>query len=125
VTLWKDSRGTNNGFSADLFDAETGLAQVERAGPPVGYASAAAAMAFTAAVIGGLTAPGVHLAGYLLGAPLTAISVALFRHKDIRGRSSSWYVPSRPIQRLVRVALVTGMAAGAWHAFWLATEIAK
>ncbi len=112
-------------FSADSFDAEPGSAHVERAGPPVGYAGAAAVMAFAAGGTAGMTAPGVHLVGYLLGALLTAIAVALFRHKDIRGRSSPWYVPSRPIQRLVRVALAAGMVAGAWHAFWLATEIAK
>jgi hypothetical protein len=112
-------------LSADSFDALTGLAQDERAGPPVGYAGAAAVMALAAAVMAGRTAPWAHLAGYLLGAPLTAVAVALFRQGDIRGRVSPWYVPSRPIQRLVRVALVTGIAAGAWHAFWLATEIAK
>jgi hypothetical protein len=112
-------------FSADSFDAETGLAHVERAGPPVGYAGAAVVMAFAAAAITGMTAPRAHCAGYLLGAPLTAIAVALFRHKDIQGRSSPWYVPSRLMHRLVRVALAAGMVAGAWHAFWLATEIAK
>ena len=67
----------------------------------------------------------VSAAGYVLGSLLTTVFVVLHRLLKQRAAREVWYSPRPGLDTLAHTLLVAGLACGAWHAFELATEIAK
>lgn len=96
-----------------------------RSGPP----RRLAALAVTATAAAGLLTPladwRLHVLGYGLGALLSTVAVGLFRRRDAELRTSPTYLPSPALQHAVTGALLVGLGATFWHAFALATELAK
>lgn len=67
----------------------------------------------------------VSAAGYALGSLVTTLFVVVHRLFKQRAAREIWYSPRPGLDTLAQALLVAGLACGAWHAFELATEIAK
>lgn len=67
----------------------------------------------------------VSAAGYVLGSLVTTVFVVMHRLLKQRAARDTWFSPRPQLDSFAQVLLVAGMACGAWHAFELATEIAK
>lgn len=65
------------------------------------------------------------VAGYLFGAILANILVQLHRRGRNRASSSVWYNPVPRLDLMSKAALAIGLASGFYHAFVVATELAK
>ncbi|MFH5824041.1 hypothetical protein [Georgenia sp. AZ-5] len=65
------------------------------------------------------------VAGYVLGALTVTVLVQVHRILRRRASGSAWYNPRARLDRLATLAVVLGLASGAWHAFVVATELAK
>ena len=63
--------------------------------------------------------------GYVTGSIATAVFVVLHRLQKNRAQRNSWYAPRDALDTAAAAVLCVGLLAGAWHAFLLATEIAK
>ncbi|WP_193314567.1 hypothetical protein [Georgenia ruanii] len=71
------------------------------------------------------TAVRAAAAGYLLGAVAAGVLVQVHRILRRRASASPWYNPAAALDRAATLALVLGLSSGAWHAFVVATELAK
>ena len=92
--------------------------------------AAAATMAVSAALaVTGLLGHQLDLwvavAGYLLGAVLAAALVQVHRAGRNRASSSPWFNPEPALDRLAALTLVAALVSGTWHAYLVATELAK
>jgi hypothetical protein len=67
----------------------------------------------------------ISSAGYVLGSLLTTVFVVVHRLLKQRSAREIWFSPRPQLDTLAHALLVAGLACGAWHAFELATEIAK
>ena len=67
----------------------------------------------------------VSAAGYVLGSLLTTVFVVLHRLLKQRAARETWFSPRPQLDTFAHAILVAGLSCGAWHAFELATEIAK
>lgn len=65
------------------------------------------------------------VAGYLLGAVVVGVLVQVHRILRRRAGASPWYNPAVALERAATLAVVLGLTSGAWHAFVVATELAK
>lgn len=65
------------------------------------------------------------VAGYLLGAVVVTVLVQVHRAARNRASTSPWFNPEPALDRLAAAALTVGLLCGAWHAFVVATELAK
>ncbi|WP_170297347.1 hypothetical protein [Georgenia thermotolerans] len=65
------------------------------------------------------------VAGYLLGAVAAGVLVQVHRILRRRAGASPWYNPAAALERAATLAVVLGLTSGAWHAFVVATELAK
>lgn len=67
----------------------------------------------------------VSAGGYVLGSLVTTVAVVMHRLLKQRAASQAWFCPRPRLDTLAHALLVAGLVCGAWHAFELATEIAK
>ena len=67
----------------------------------------------------------VSAAGYVLGSLVTTMFVVVHRLRKQRAAREVWFSPRPHLDRLAHGLLVVGLVCGAWHAYVLATEIAK
>lgn len=74
---------------------------------------------------GAATAFRLAVAGYLLGALLVPLGVALHRYHREEAKRSPYFDPRARYDKAVAVAMVLGILAAAWHAFVVATELAR
>jgi hypothetical protein len=65
------------------------------------------------------------VAGYLLGAVVVTVLVQVHRATRNRASASPWFNPEPGLDRLAGAAMTLGLLCGAWHAFVVATELAK
>ena len=65
------------------------------------------------------------LLGYVLGAVGTPIFAILHRISFETRRKDPWFVSSKTSNRIVAIALTSGLVAGLANAWFLATELAK
>jgi hypothetical protein len=65
------------------------------------------------------------VAGYLLGAVVVTVLVQVHRAARNKASASPWYNPEPRLDRIAGAAMTLGLLCGAWHAFVLATELAK
>ena len=65
------------------------------------------------------------VAGYLLGAVAVGVLVQVHRILRRRAGASPWYNPAAVLDRAATLAVVLGLTSAAWHAFVVATELAK
>lgn len=100
--------------------------------PPRGPAIGAAAAALGAVALAwwGRSAPAsaavwIPAAGYVLGCVVGTVLVQVHRAARNRAATSPWFNPDLTLDRLAAAAVTVGMLAGIWHAFQLATELAK
>ena len=92
--------------------------------------AAAVAMTVSAGLAAaGLLGPRLDLwaavAGYLLGAVVAAALVQVHRAARNRASSSPWFNPEPALDRLAALTLVAALLSGTWHAYLVATELAK
>jgi hypothetical protein len=99
--------------------------------PPSWAVTAAAASVVASlalALVGvssGFDAVELSVAGYALGSLVTALLVVIHRGLVQRAARQVWYAPRMVLDRIANVLLVTGLLTGAFHAFFLATELAR
>lgn len=67
----------------------------------------------------------LSLIGYALGAVLVPIAAATHRHLREESKRSPYFDPRRRYDRWVLGALSLGLLASGWHAFVIATELAR
>jgi hypothetical protein len=65
------------------------------------------------------------VAGYVLGAVAVTVLVQVHRILRRRASASPWYNPAVALDRAATLAVVLGLTSGVWHAFVVATELAK
>ncbi|WP_127126727.1 hypothetical protein [Georgenia sp. SYP-B2076] len=65
------------------------------------------------------------VAGYVLGGIAVTVLVQVHRALRRRAGASAWYNPQARLDRVATLAVVVGMTSAAWHAFVVATELAK
>jgi hypothetical protein len=93
----------------------------------------AAVWALAAVVLAGLatdtTDPDsfrLAIVGYTLGGVLTPLAVSAHRYlRDEARRSTRYFDPRYAYDRMAVAAMVVGLLAAVWHAFVVATELAR
>lgn len=100
--------------------------------PPLWPSMMTAAAAVLAVVMVPLTldttsvgAVRISVVGYLLGAIVTPLGVALHRYRRDEAKRSPYFDPRHRYDRLAALAMVLGILASVWHAFVVATELAR
>lgn len=63
--------------------------------------------------------------GYVLGAIVVPLGVALHRYRRDEAKRSPYFDPRHRYDRLAALAMVLGLLASVWHAFVVATELAR
>ncbi len=119
-------RGIDSGKEPDMAGAAVASRAVRTSRWPV-LGAVAATLASGALLFLG---PGdvfawAAVAGYVLGAVVVTVLVQVHRAARTRASSSPWFNPERGLDRLAGAALTVGLLCGVWHAFVVATELAK
>lgn len=63
--------------------------------------------------------------GYVLGAVVVPLGVALHRYRRDEAKRSPYFDPRDRYDKLAAAAMVLGLLATVWHAFVVATELAR
>lgn len=96
---------------------------------PSSAALAAAALSVALVAVeltaGSRAAFSAAVAGYVAGALAVTVLVQVHRLLRRRASASPWYNPASRLDRVATLAVALGLATGAWHAFVVATELAK
>lgn len=65
------------------------------------------------------------VAGYVLGALVVPLGVAAHRYLRDEAKRSPYFDPRHRFDRVAGLAMVLGILAAVWHAFVVATELAR
>lgn len=74
---------------------------------------------------GSMAAFRLAVLGYVLGALLVPLGVALHRYKREEAKRSRYFDPRERYDTIAGAAMLLGILSAAWHAFVVATELAR
>lgn len=107
------------------FTSATGTATPVRAPAWPAVAATASALIAVVAILPATSQLLVAVGGYVLGALVTPGFTVAHRFGRRKAANDPFYVPTPAVERLLLVVLVSGIAAGLLHAWFIATELAK
>lgn len=91
----------------------------------LGAAVLSAALALVGRALPASEAFWLPIIGYLAGAVMVTVLVQIHRVSRNRASRSRWFNPDPRLDRVAVAAMTIGLVAALWHAFQIATELAK
>lgn len=67
----------------------------------------------------------LSVVGYVLGAIVVPVGVAVHRFRREEAKRSPYYDPRYAYDKIAAVAMAVGVLSSVWHAFVVATELAR
>jgi len=106
-------------------DSEVRTVPLWPAAATLGFGVVAAILVFFTLDTGALASFRLAIVGYAIGAVVVPVGMALHRYMRDEAKRSPYFDPRYLYDTLANVGLAVGLVASIWHAFVIATELAR